>query len=394
MLPVLCAVILAGRSQEAQNIGASDLYKRALPSVMTLTVEKPGGTSIGTGFLVGPKGVAATAWHVVANATSAKAKFADGEVFEVSGLIDKDEKRDVALVRVKVAGRPTLEIATDDPIVGSRAYVIGAPESLEFSITEGLVSQMQTLDGRRVIQFSCPASPGNSGGPLLNADCKALGVVSFQRVDGQNLNFAVPGGIVAGLDSTLPTQTWGNVKPSKDAMHTEVLFDVNKYGSPTWNGAFQDRRNPWRAFLVYYENTPVVPENVMVGLIAYSGETGERVDARGLSIAQVSVLRKYIREFLDTDQVKEIAPSKHLDMPTIRFAANEILFTDKPLAIDFNRRAGNQFKGGKWEIIFRFDRKTNRVMGRTEAATFLETTDLWFRMLKEDGLDVEARAPK
>jgi len=178
---------------------------------MTLIVEMPDGAATGTAFLGIKEGVAITAWHVVRKAKRVVAKFSSGEIFESSGLIDKDEVRDIALIRIKIAGRPLIPFTAGDPAVGARAFTIGAPKGLEFSLSDGLVSQIQTLDGIKQYQFSCPISPGNSGGPLLDSHGKVLGVVDWQLVEGQNLNFAVPITYVRGLDATLPTTPWSRV---------------------------------------------------------------------------------------------------------------------------------------------------------------------------------------
>ena len=391
MLTVVCALLLTAKKASGQAGNSADLYKRILPSVITLSVEKPDGKYSGTAFLIDGKGVAATAWHVISKATSARAKFSDGEEFDVSGVIDKDEKRDVALIKVKVAGRPTLEVSTSEPAVGTKAFVIGSPEGLDFSITEGLISQIRMLDTKRVIQFSCPASPGNSGGPLVDADGKVLGVVSFQYVEGQNLNFAIPGAVVGGLDATLPTQPWSSVKPSPDSK-SEHLFDVNRWGAPEWDGTWPDGSNPWRALLVYYENSPVTALNVMLGFVAFDNNTRRRVDARGISILQANRLCKYLQEFLDTNRVSD-APHGKLTLPTIRFASNDVLFTDKPLEVLFVRGEPTAFSKAKWEVKFLFDRGNSARFGRAEVRSFLEAFNLWKRMLKEDGLDLDASSP-
>jgi len=43
-----------------------------------------------------------------------------------------------------------MKMVGDDPEVGSKAYVIGAPEGLEYSISDGLVSQVRTVEGVKV----------------------------------------------------------------------------------------------------------------------------------------------------------------------------------------------------------------------------------------------------
>ncbi|MBL8060787.1 MAG: trypsin-like peptidase domain-containing protein [Chthonomonas sp.] len=222
---LIASVISNGRSQ---SLSPEDVYKKVLPSVMTLLVRTgDGSTSIGTGFLAIKDGVAVTAWHVVKGATSVHAKFSNGELFECSGLIDKDEKRDVALIRVKVFGRPLLEATKADPAVGAKAFLVGAPKGLEFTFTDGLISQLRDVEGMKQYQFSCDASPGNSGGPLLNSEGLVSGVVSWRLRDGTNLNFAVPIGYALGLDSTLPTQPWASVGPSTEPPQSREAATVS-----------------------------------------------------------------------------------------------------------------------------------------------------------------------
>lgn len=142
---VLATAIFLSALLQQDTLSSQELYKRSLPSIMTLHVQKRDGTAVlGTGFLALKEGVAVTAWHVVNGAQVVKAKFSDGEEFESSGLIDKDEQRDIALIRVRVVDRPLLPTSSTAPEVASKAYVIGAPRGLDFSITDGLVSQVRT----------------------------------------------------------------------------------------------------------------------------------------------------------------------------------------------------------------------------------------------------------
>lgn len=227
LMSLLCFVLFCCTSKFVlcEELKSEDIYKKALPSVVTLTVNNKEGIALGTAFFAIKEGIAVTAWHVVKGAKSITAKFANGEEFDVSGLIDKDEKRDVCLIRVKVIGTPLLDLIKDDPEIGSKSYIIGAPRGLDFSISDGLVNQVRTMNGVKYYQFSCAASPGNSGGPLINNNGKVLGVVSWQVIDGQNLNFAIPSSYVLGLDSSLPTQPWDQVKIQEKPKGTSLLTD-------------------------------------------------------------------------------------------------------------------------------------------------------------------------
>jgi S1-C subfamily serine protease len=76
---------------------------------------------------------------------------------------------------------------------GEKIYVIGHPEGLNFSISDGIVSR---TPGNDVLQISAPVSPGNSGGPVYDEHGNLLGVVTSKVAksadpEAENLNFAI-----------------------------------------------------------------------------------------------------------------------------------------------------------------------------------------------------------
>ena len=78
------------------------LYRKVLPSVMTLEVENQSGERfVGSAVLALADDVALTAWHVVADAQSVWAVFADGQRVKVIGCIDYDGSRDLALLKLE-----------------------------------------------------------------------------------------------------------------------------------------------------------------------------------------------------------------------------------------------------------------------------------------------------
>src|SRR5262249_21665106 len=75
---------------------------------------------------------------------------------------------------------------------GEAIYVIGHPEGLKFTLSNGIISR---LDGS-VVQISAPVSPGNSGGPVYDAHGNLIAVVTAKMdhnldPNAENLNFAV-----------------------------------------------------------------------------------------------------------------------------------------------------------------------------------------------------------
>lgn len=200
-------------TQTAFAQGAPDprkVYLRILPSVMMLEVTaRDGDRFVGSGVLALRDDVAVTAWHVVRDAVSVVAVFHDGEKVNVTGRIDHDRERDLALVKLE---RPMVrrQAALHNKLepVATRAYAIGTPKGSPFSITDGLISQVRRLDGFDQYQVSCPISPGNSGGPVVNQRGQVIGITSWTKTDAQNMSFAVPIKELARLDPSKKEIPW------------------------------------------------------------------------------------------------------------------------------------------------------------------------------------------
>ena len=88
--------------------------------------------------------------------------------------------------------------------MGEKIFVIGHPEGLNFSVSNGIVSR---TPGNDILQVSAPISPGNSGGPVYDEYGNLLGIVTSKVAsaadpDAENLNFAV------STDALLHEQDW------------------------------------------------------------------------------------------------------------------------------------------------------------------------------------------
>ena len=92
--------------------------------------------------------------------------------------------------------------------MAARAYVIGAPKGYDFSVSDGLISQIRSVNGFLQYQLSCPISPGNSGGPILNNRGEVIGIASWTKADAQNVSFAIPTREFMRLNVSQPPRTW------------------------------------------------------------------------------------------------------------------------------------------------------------------------------------------
>ncbi|MFZ1481988.1 MAG: PDZ domain-containing protein, partial [Paracoccaceae bacterium] len=124
-------------------------------------------------------------------------------VEEVALVIGRDAVRDVAVISV-APGREGLLAADAVPGLGEEVFALGAPLGIEFTLTEGLISatarQVEIAVPIRMLQHDAAVNPGSSGGPLVDAEGRLVGMNS-QIADGSRMfvgiAYAIP---VADLD--------------------------------------------------------------------------------------------------------------------------------------------------------------------------------------------------
>jgi S1-C subfamily serine protease len=162
--------------------------------------------STGTGFFVSPEGDALTAFHVVDGASRIVIKTASGSEF-FAKVHKIDPQNDLAVLRVEAATPHFLEFGISRSVgLGDSVFTLGypAPDLLggEVKFTGGEISALSGFQGSQsMMQITVPIQPGNSGGPLFQADGKVIGIVtstaalqSFLRSTGtlpQNVSWAV-----------------------------------------------------------------------------------------------------------------------------------------------------------------------------------------------------------
>lgn len=165
--------------------------------------QAPGGPAlqgIGSGFVITSDGKILTNAHVVNEADTVMAAFADGRVLE-GKVLGKDPVTDLAVIQVEAQNLPTVKIGDSDRVEqGQWAIAIGNPLGLQETVTVGVVSATHRFSGglgvpdRRIsfIQTDAAINPGNSGGPLLNENGEVIGVNTAIIGGAQGLGFAIP----------------------------------------------------------------------------------------------------------------------------------------------------------------------------------------------------------
>ena len=156
----------------------------------------------GSGVVIAP-GRVITNRHVIEGGASFRVEHG-GEKWPAA-LAGVSPDHDLAGLSVAGLAAPDVTVRDSSSLaVGERVYAIGAPEGLELTISEGLISGLRDFDKGRVIQTSAAMSPGSSGGGLFDSEGRLVGITTFYLKEGQSLNFAVPAEWTLALDRQPP----------------------------------------------------------------------------------------------------------------------------------------------------------------------------------------------
>ena len=156
----------------------------------------------GSGVIIRSNGYILTNRHVIEDAESIEVRLKDGRSFKavVRGV---DPQSDVAVIKIEAEGLPVATLADSGRTrVGEFAIAIGAPFSLDYSLTFGHVSakgRSNVIDGyegaamdQDFIQTDALINPGNSGGPLVNIEGEVIGINTLIRGLHTGIGFAIP----------------------------------------------------------------------------------------------------------------------------------------------------------------------------------------------------------
>ncbi len=174
--------------------------------------------SLGSGFIVDPRGYIITNNHVVEKADKIFVKLStDPEGFQgrPGKVVGVDKDTDLAVVKIATnEPLPTVKMGNSDAgQVGDWVIAIGSPFALTQTVTAGIVSaKNRTIEKgaagqfQHFIQTDAAINPGNSGGPLVNMADQVIGVntaILTQSAGYEGIGFAMPSNTVIGVYNDL-----------------------------------------------------------------------------------------------------------------------------------------------------------------------------------------------
>jgi tetratricopeptide (TPR) repeat protein len=246
LLLILIGLFHSGicRAQAKPTTTPTAIYDRTHSSIVVIVTadkdDKPVGQ--GSGFIVARDRIA-TNHHVFEGAANAVVFYADGASVLVEGIFADSPARDLVILSAQTGSRSPLRLGNELSVrQGDAVYAIGAPQGLQLSITNGIVSGFRQVDEQFMIQSTAPIAPGSSGGPLFDSEGHVIGVTTSLLNGSPGIYFSIGAGDVSRLLRTpnafvIPFASWSEKnatatksESSPDVEAVQKLINEKNYG--------------------------------------------------------------------------------------------------------------------------------------------------------------------
>jgi len=183
------------RLLDAYSRAVIGVVERVGPSVVAINTKRGSGS----GSIVTPDGFILTNNHVVEKAGDVEVALTEGTTFQAR-IVGTDPVTDLAVIRIPESGLPALVLGdSDDLRVGQMVIAIGNPLGFQNTVSAGVLSaigrSLRSQEGRlieNILQTDVALNPGNSGGPLVDSQGRAIGVNTAMITMAHGISFAVP----------------------------------------------------------------------------------------------------------------------------------------------------------------------------------------------------------
>jgi serine protease Do len=190
---------------DAFSSALTTLFETVQPGIVQVRTEQRGG---GTGVIWHSDGRIITNNHVVGSDTAnVQVHLSDGRTLPAK-VLHRNPQLDLALLQVHAGNLHPLPAGDSDKLrIGEWVFAIGHPWGQRWALTAGIVSTIRSLKiaddlATSYIQSDVRLAPGNSGGPLLDADGNVVGINAM--IFGGDLSVAIPSNVVRAWLAELP----------------------------------------------------------------------------------------------------------------------------------------------------------------------------------------------
>ncbi len=261
--------------------------------------------SLGSGVIVGSRGIVVTNYHVIKGATEIKVAMADGREYE-STILLKDEKSDLAILRIRSKERfPKVQLGNSEDLeVGDIVLAIGNPFGVGQTVTSGIISALARPslgkgDFGFFIQTDASINPGNSGGALVDMNGRLVGINTaiYSRSGGSNgIGFAIPSNMLEVVLRSAATGSKRVIRPWIGASFQSLTSDIAE------SLGLQKPRGALVAGVS--RNSPADRAGLRAGdvILRINGALVPHVDALGYRLATIGIGRKAEFEILSRNK--------------------------------------------------------------------------------------------
>jgi serine protease Do len=205
----------------------------------------------GSGFIISSDGLLLTNAHVVDGAKDVTVKLSDHREFKAK-VLGSDKASDIAVLKIDAHNLPVVQLGNSDQLgVGDYVLAIGEPFGLEETATAGIVSAKgRSLPGDGYVPFiqtDAAVNPGNSGGPLFDANGAVVGISAqiYSSSGGyQGVSFAIPINVAVKIKDQIVNT--GKVVHARLGVQVQTLDQTlaNSFKLNAPNGALVDKVEP------------------------------------------------------------------------------------------------------------------------------------------------------
>lgn len=179
-------IVAGGNSTE-------NIFDKISPAIVFVKTNKGSGS----GMIIENNGLILTNAHVISGVNTATITLQNKQSYEAT-VVGRNENVDIALLKISNNNLPTVDLGNSDSMKqGEEIFALGFPYGFsdETTITKGILSARQNLDGIQFLQVDLQILPGNSGGAIVDKIGKVVGMSTLliDRANiGEYLKFALP----------------------------------------------------------------------------------------------------------------------------------------------------------------------------------------------------------
>ena len=217
VIMVVCSVLIGVFSVLSFGAGepsARDVYTKTFNSVVELKAyDNEEDAAFGSAVCIDERGYFITNAHIVRHEefgtnkffTEIMIRFPDSDDFENASIVSVDEENDLAIIKYNGTHKLNVLKINMDYKTGDKCFAVGNAQNYGISIAEGIISKSKVNikynnDVVEAVQCDINITDGNSGGALLDARGKLIGVTTFRTKDNFN-------NVVYGIGFSLPAET-------------------------------------------------------------------------------------------------------------------------------------------------------------------------------------------